>query len=32
MRRQLEAVTERPNPASKERLKTGHPEWRAEYL
>ncbi len=25
-------VTERPNPASEERLKTGHPEWRAEYV
>jgi hypothetical protein len=25
-------VTERPNPASEERFKTGHPGWRAEYL
>ena len=28
----LGRVTERPNPASKERFKTGHPGWRAEYL
>jgi hypothetical protein len=26
------SVTERPNPANEERLKTGHSEWRAEYL